>query len=159
MARAIAAAYPLEAFRGKPAQIMVEITRIPLSQIAPLGAGRVMHQREAVVLITAPGQWHYSAVAVFDLPGINSAARVVNVRVDVESGRLGIGWLSADGSEWVARSLAGRSGAPTDVALTIPAGVAGGRLVIDNATEGGQPAVAIIVRICVLANDDAAPPG
>jgi hypothetical protein len=138
---------------------MVEITRIPLSQIAPVGAGRIMHQREATLLVTAPGQWHYSAEAVFDLPGIDSGARIVNVRVEVESGRLGIGWLSADGSDWIVRSFITRTAAPTEVALTVPGGVAGGRLVIENATEGGQPAVAIIEGICVLETDDAAPPG
>jgi hypothetical protein len=99
---------------------MVEIAQIPLSQITPIGAGRITHQREAVLLVTAPGQWHYSAEALFELPGIASGARTVNVRVQVESGRLGIGWLSADESLWITRSMLARTAAPTDVVLTVP---------------------------------------
>jgi hypothetical protein len=121
---------------------MVEIAQIPLWQIAPIGAGRITHQREPVLLVTASGPWLYSAGAVLDRPGIASAARVVNARVEVESGRLGIGWLSADGSLWITRSLLTRTAALADVALKVPEDVAGSRLVIENATEDGEPAVA-----------------
>src|SRR5689334_19713468 len=134
---------------------MTEIAEIPLAQIMPLGRGRVIHQHDAAVLVTAPGQWSFSAEAVFDISGLERTGRIIEISLQVKRGVIGVGWLN-EGSTWVARSFIGASGVPAQVALALPRGASGGRLIVETATEGGSPAVVILEGICV--RDAAAAP-
>ena len=128
---------------------MIEIAQIPLSQIAAIPAGKVVQTSGSAVLITAPAQWSYSAAAVFELPQIESHACAVTIRLHVQRGELGVGWLDRDDSAWIARALVADTSAPAVVSLLIPQNTVGGRLVFDNATEGGRPAVALIRSITI----------
>ena len=133
---------------------MAEIINIPLDQIAPLNDGKTIQQAGAVVIVTPAAQWAYGAQAEFaqaefESVGNDHAPKIVRVRLNVYSGALGVGWLQEDGKDWVIRTSASM---PTteEVALVIPAEKVGGRLVFDNWTEGGRPAVGIVHEISVM---------
>src|ERR1051326_1485546 len=81
-------------------QRMHEIAEVSLSQLGLLEGARIIRQSDAAILVTAPGQWHYSAEAVFDLPQGTDLPVSINLGIEVELGRLGIGWLDAEGSAW-----------------------------------------------------------
>jgi MoaA/NifB/PqqE/SkfB family radical SAM enzyme len=128
----------------------LEIAQIPLSRLQPVGGGRLFRRSDAAVLVTAPGQWQFSAEASPELPGIEREERTLNIRATVDSGTLGVGWLSSDGSSWIAREICPQSSRPVNILLDIPQGLSGGKLVFDNATVSGRPAVATILGIQLL---------
>ena len=73
------------------------------------------------------------------------------VTVEVQSGRLGIGWLRQDGAGWVA-VVEARTGKSLPV-LEIPAGTVGGKLLFDNQRTDGQPSRAVIESIRLVVPD------
>src|SRR5579864_2017645 len=115
---------------------------IPLSVIRPAG-GTVTAQSGGAIIETPVRQWTYGAQAEFYLPGIEDRPRLVTVALQVESGILGVGWLKADQSGWVARHSIEATGCAVEVPLTIPAGTRGGKLVFDNWTADDRPARAM----------------
>jgi len=119
---------------------------VPLSRLEPLGDGSVITRKDAVILVTSSSQWAYSAEAEFELPAAEQKARMVEVRLRVQSGTIGVGWLRQDGSSWIERASC-NSSRSTKLDLLIPAGTLGGKLVFDNWTEGGEPAVGVLEGI------------
>ena len=119
---------------------MSAIAVVPLSLLTPMNRGQINISDGAVQLISDPEQWSYSATARFRLPGIESAPRTIRVALRMEAGTLGIGWLSEDGSEWIARKPAAAHDGNIDVELAIPAGTEGGSLVLENWSADHEPA-------------------
>lgn len=60
---------------------------------------------------------------------------------------MGLGWLDGAASAWLARAVLPHTPATAEAELIVPEPSTAGRLVIDNATEGGSAAVAIITGI------------
>lgn len=128
---------------------MTEPVEIPLSGLTALTGAKLLQQSDAAILITPAGRWHYSAEAAFELPGIEHGTCSINLSAQVETGKIGIGWLNAEGSDWVARAFIDRSAAPAQVRLDIPAGTRGGRLIVENASDDGRPSVAVLYHISI----------
>jgi len=120
---------------------------VPIWQLKPMNTGVVWVKHGATALETPPQQWAYAASLRFSLPGIDKAEQVITVRLKVETGLMGIGWVSEDFSAWITRTSAKPTPEFQDVSLVIPAGTKGGALIFDNWTEGGLPARAVIQGI------------
>jgi hypothetical protein len=127
--------------------------QIPLSQLVAREGARFVPQSDAAILITPPGQWHYAAEAAIELPDIMARPRCINLRAEVENGKIGVGWLNADGSGWVTRAFVEHTATPAVVRLDVPMGTRGGRLIIENASEDGRPAVVVLYRLWLSAAD------
>jgi hypothetical protein len=126
---------------------------IALSCIAPLYEGSVTAETGAMLVVTDPRPWAFSADANFELPAIKERLQTIPVTVGVESGALGVGWLAADGATWVEHVVA-RTGTTGELNLAIPAGTVGGKLVFDNQRADGEPSRAIIEGIRLILSDD-----
>ena len=63
---------------------------------------------------------------------------------------MGIGWVREDGASWVTRTSAGPGPCSTEMRLVIGAEARHGKLIFDNWTESGQPAVAVVRDIQVI---------
>jgi MoaA/NifB/PqqE/SkfB family radical SAM enzyme len=132
---------------------MTEIASINLARITPRGEAKIIAQPDAVALVTDPRQWAYSAEAEIDIPGVESESSIVKIRVEVESGVLGVGLLREDESAWVARASATEGPIARELRLSVPAQTRSGKLVFDNWTEGGKPARGLI-RSIKIARDE-----
>ena len=139
----------MEACAAEWGEHMAEVASVPLSRIAALNDGRLSVLSDAVMLVTDSRQWAYSAEARFNLAGGAHLDRTVKVELKVESGVLGVGWLLDDGS-WAARASANSDVGPTELRLNLASSTAGGSLIFDNWTEGGNPARGVITGIKVV---------
>lgn len=122
---------------------------VPIWKLKPVGVGVVWVKQGAIALETPSQQWAYGASAHFPLPGIDKAEQVVKVRLKVEAGIMGLGWVNEDNSAWITRTSAQPTPEFQDVSLVIPVGTKGGTLIFDNWTEGGLPARAVIQAIWI----------
>jgi len=120
---------------------------VPIWKLEPLNNGVIWAKHGAIALETPSQQWAYAASLRFSLTGIDKAEQVITVRLKVETGLMGIGWVSEDFSAWITRTSAKPTPEFQDVSLVIPAGAKGGALIFDNWTEGGLPARAVIQGI------------
>jgi MoaA/NifB/PqqE/SkfB family radical SAM enzyme len=127
---------------------MNDFVPISLERVIPLHNAELMRFDSGIVLTTPPAQWAYAAEVEFELPDIAAIETVVRVQLNIKSGSLGIGWLRADGANWITRGSATMP-STQEVNLRVPAGTAGGKLVFDNWSEGDRPAVAVIREIAV----------
>ena len=134
---------------------MAEIANIPTGTIVASNGGKLTAESDSVSLTTDRRQWAYSACARFEIPGIEGFTRVVAVSLEVEAGTVGVGWLAADGRDWITRASAGPDLGLADVRLGIPVGTVGGALVFDNWTAGGESARCHIRKISILDLSDA----
>lgn len=121
----------------------------PIWKLKPINNAAVWVKQGAIALETPAQQWAYGAMVRFPLPGIDKAEQVVKVRLKVETGIMGLGWVNEDNSAWIIRTSAKPAPEFQDVSLVIPAGTEGGALIFDNWTEGGLPARALIQGIWI----------
>jgi MoaA/NifB/PqqE/SkfB family radical SAM enzyme len=123
------------------------MTEIALSRLTPLGGGNLTPRSGAVELVTDPRPWSHSAEAEFEFPQIDSAAQKLMVTLQVESGSVGVGWLSQDGTAWIDHASARGNARPI---LEIPAGTAGGKLIFNNQRNDGNPSRVTIEKINII---------
>src|SRR5277367_86408 len=123
---------------------MAELGGVPLGTISAVNGCSLITEPDSVVLVTTAQRWAYAAQAKFEIPGIENCSRVIAVSLRVEAGVLGIGWLTANGRDWITQASAGPDEASTEVRLVIPVGTIGGLLVFDNWTAGSESARARI---------------
>lgn len=110
---------------------------VPLWNFTGCGDAMLMVKDGGLALITDTAQWSYAAQARLAIPGIEQNQRSISVRLKVESGLLGIGWLNSQGDGWVTRTSAQPVAEFQEARLVIPAGTEGGALVLDNWSEEG----------------------
>src|SRR5579875_3271628 len=122
---------------------------VPIWKLKSMNNAAVWVKQGAIVLETPSQQWAYAASTCFPLPEIDKTEQVVKVRLKVETGVLGLGWVNEDNSAWITRTSAKPTPEFQDVSLVIPAGTKGGTLIFDNWTEGGLPARAVIQAIWI----------
>ncbi len=134
---------------------MAQIVDISVGTIAAINGGKLIAKPDSVGLTTDPQRWAYSAYARFEIPGIEGCSHVIAVSLEVEAGTLGVGWLAADGRDWITRASAGPDLGLADVRLSIPVGTVGGALVFDNWTVAGEFARCRIRNIRILDPSDA----
>jgi MoaA/NifB/PqqE/SkfB family radical SAM enzyme len=134
-------------------------TERDVTNLIPIGEGRLSSEAGSVTLISAPHQWAYSAEAEFKIPGIENGSRIITIGLEVESGVLGIGWLRQDQSAWTSRTNAVAAPGEKKISLVVPAQTYGGKLVFENWTEGGKSAIARILSITIIEHVERVPKG
>jgi len=126
-----------------------EIATVPLSRLSACGQGSVNHQEDAVMLVTDPQQWAYSAEAEIEIPETCNESRALEINVEVESGILGVGLLR--NGTWLVRTSSIAEPCNNKLRLVIPAKTPRKtKLVFENCTPGGRPARVVIRRISVV---------
>lgn len=102
---------------------------------APASAGR----RQLPLIIHPPvTPWAYGGVLPIRVEDRQSAGLLVRVRARILEGSAGIGIVTKDEKDFVARSFRDASDEPATFNLIVPAGVEHGPLVVQNGQYGGE---------------------
>jgi len=128
---------------GKRADGVVEIEAINGASLSWSDNG--------MMLLTDGRQWAYSAEADINLSDHRRSHTIV-VKLKVDDGHLGVGWLALDMSRWVSRASAKAGEGLVELRLTIPQEETDGRLVFDNWTPRSKAAKAVLQSITVIDN-------
>jgi organic radical activating enzyme len=127
---------------------VAEIAWVAPARLQPVYGGCVVPRGDEVVVITPPQPYAYCAEVKLELPDI-TVAHIVKVRIRVEIGTIGVGWLRQDEIDWVARASSSSPNS-TELDLPLPAGTQNGKLVFDNWTAGGNPGVGVVESIAIV---------
>lgn len=120
-----------------------EIAQIPLDHLITQNNATLTVNNDAAELLTAPGQWNYSAMAPLPSPELPTGKLVVRVRLRVVRGQVGVLVTPTVSSPKVIEKGAGQTTVPRDVDLTIPIGSAEHLVVIRNWAPSGRSLVQI----------------
>jgi organic radical activating enzyme len=117
------------------------------ARIAAANGGTLSLSDGALTLVTPREQWAYAASTFIDL-GDNHSAHSVLVKLKVQEGELGVGWLSGD--NWIDRVSAKPEDGEVELKLNVPQEATSGQLMFDNWTPRKKPATATLIGISVI---------
>lgn len=125
------------------------IKRIPLTAFAAQNSGSIDHNSGGLTVRTDPRQWAYSALVELDPPKGAYGPAVLRIRLQVESGELGIGLLLRGSStEFVTPEQSqDRCEQPTELLFPFPALEEVGALVLRSWAPSGVVTVARIISV------------
>ncbi len=122
------------------------IKRIPLTAFAAQNSGSIDHNSSGLTVRTDPRQWAYSALVDVDPPKGAYGPAILRIRLQVESGELGIGLLLRGSStEFVTTEQSqDRCEQPTELLFPFPALEEVGALVLRSWAPSGVTVARII---------------
>lgn len=126
-----------------------------LANILPLNGGQIFFAQEKLSLTTDRRQWAYSAEVQFDF-GARQRSYTIVVKLSVSEGELGVGWISADRSRWIARASASAGDGRASLLLAIPQEETDGHLLFENWAPRSKPSLATLEGIVVVEHAPAA---
>jgi pyruvate-formate lyase-activating enzyme len=106
---------------------------ISLSTIGSLNDGVVQPQNGGAIIEAGGSPWTFAAQAVIE----TVAPRVIRVRLRVDQGVLGLGWLHQDWTEWGSRRFVTPLDGVTEEFFVLPSGTPTKRFIFENCSSDG----------------------
>lgn len=122
-----------------------------VAAIEAVNGASLLWSDDSLVLVTDRRQWALSAQVDVHLRD-GRRSHTILVKLTVDEGDLGVGWIASDRSRWISRASAKAGDGLVELRLKIPHEEIGGQLFLDNWTSGNRSARAVIHGLELIDN-------